>query len=291
MKDYYKILGVSKTASSEEIKQAYRKAAGIHHPDKKGGDEEKFKEIKEAYDWLSDPKKRSEHDNPRSANVEDDFMSMEEIIRRMREIHGVAGFSAGHEDAYQQIFEVVTDVPMAEAYRGFNMKIRLNNKDDEIQVPRGVPNYSRGQYTSKNGQKIIVTVRFIPGPYTTKTINSVSQVVDASGTKLTGEIDSGLVDYTLNVDALDLLLGAWVDVMDFTGEVCKMRIPAGHDPNQRLRLKGKGYVNWNLQRGEASTERSDMYVRLNPIFKQPKDLDKAKVKQLYDASTFVSGTA
>jgi len=59
--DYYKILGVSKSASSDEIKKAYRKLALEHHPDK-GGDEAEFKKINEAYQVLSDPQKRAQYD-------------------------------------------------------------------------------------------------------------------------------------------------------------------------------------------------------------------------------------
>lgn len=62
-KDYYQILGVPRTASSEEIKKAYRKLAHQYHPDKKGGDEARFKEVNEAYQVLSDPKKKSNYDN------------------------------------------------------------------------------------------------------------------------------------------------------------------------------------------------------------------------------------
>ncbi len=62
MKDYYKILGITKSASEDEIKKAYRKLAHQHHPDKAGGDEEKFKEISEAYQILSDKQKRSNYD-------------------------------------------------------------------------------------------------------------------------------------------------------------------------------------------------------------------------------------
>ncbi len=61
MKDYYKILGVSRDASEEEIKKAYRRLAHKYHPDK-GGDEKKFKEINEAYQVLSDKEKRSQYD-------------------------------------------------------------------------------------------------------------------------------------------------------------------------------------------------------------------------------------
>jgi len=62
MKNYYDILGVKKGASEEEIKSAFRKLAHKYHPDKRGGDEAKFKEVSEAYSVLSDKKKRAEYD-------------------------------------------------------------------------------------------------------------------------------------------------------------------------------------------------------------------------------------
>lgn len=61
-KDYYNILGVARNASKDEVKRAYRKLAHQHHPDKKGGDEARFKEINEAYRVLSDDQKRAQYD-------------------------------------------------------------------------------------------------------------------------------------------------------------------------------------------------------------------------------------
>ncbi len=61
-RDYYEILGVSKSATADEIKRAYRKQAMEHHPDKHGGDDAKFKELGEAYETLKDPQKRAGYD-------------------------------------------------------------------------------------------------------------------------------------------------------------------------------------------------------------------------------------
>lgn len=72
-KDYYTILGVPRAASQDEIKKAYRKLAHEHHPDKKTGDEAKFKEVNEAYQVLSDPDKRSKYDNFGFAYNDDGF--------------------------------------------------------------------------------------------------------------------------------------------------------------------------------------------------------------------------
>ncbi|MEK7635435.1 MAG: DnaJ domain-containing protein, partial [Patescibacteria group bacterium] len=62
MKNYYDILGIDKKASKDEIKKAFRTLAHKYHPDKKGGDTEKFKEINEAYTVLSDDQKRQQYD-------------------------------------------------------------------------------------------------------------------------------------------------------------------------------------------------------------------------------------
>lgn len=67
-KDYYKILGVEKNASQEDLKKAFRKLAHQYHPDKKGGDEAKFKEVNEAYQVLSDASKRANYDRTGSAD-------------------------------------------------------------------------------------------------------------------------------------------------------------------------------------------------------------------------------
>lgn len=68
-RDYYEILGVSKTASADEIKKAFRKAAVKYHPDKEGGDETKFKEVNEAYEVLKDQQKRQRYDQFGHAGV------------------------------------------------------------------------------------------------------------------------------------------------------------------------------------------------------------------------------
>ena len=68
-RDYYEVLGISKSASADEIKKAYRKAAVKYHPDKEGGDETKFKEAGEAYDVLKDSQKRQRYDQFGHAGV------------------------------------------------------------------------------------------------------------------------------------------------------------------------------------------------------------------------------
>ncbi|MFA5382832.1 MAG: molecular chaperone DnaJ [Candidatus Micrarchaeia archaeon] len=94
-KDYYNVLGVSKDASAEEIKKAYRKLAMKHHPDK-GGDQEKFKELSEAYAVLSDPQKKQMYDTYGDEGFHQQF-SQEDIFRNsnFEDIFREFGFSFG----------------------------------------------------------------------------------------------------------------------------------------------------------------------------------------------------
>ena len=86
-KDYYKVLQISKDASPDEIKKAYRRLAHLYHPDKNPNTTEKFKEISEAYQVLSDPSKRKLYDDSgfvpikkTQAQTEKEFESFDEIF-------------------------------------------------------------------------------------------------------------------------------------------------------------------------------------------------------------------
>ncbi len=113
-KDYYKILGVEKSASAEDIKKAFRRLAHQYHPDKKGGNEDKFKEVNEAYQVLGDADKRGKYDQFGS-----DFeqqggfgsgMSWDDFMRAARGQAGGGGFGGGNfgginfEDVFGDIF-------------------------------------------------------------------------------------------------------------------------------------------------------------------------------------------
>ena len=146
MNDYYKILEIDKSASPEEIKQAYRKMAMKHHPDR-GGDDEQFKRIQEAYDVLSDPEKKSLYDNPQpqfhgfSSGMPHDF---EDIFSQM---FGGNPFNSffGHRPHSQRnrTLNIQTSITLEEAFTGKDMiaNIKLPSGRDqmlEIKIPAGI---------------------------------------------------------------------------------------------------------------------------------------------------------
>lgn len=104
-KDYYKILGLDKKATKDEIKKAYKKLALKYHPDRNNGDESKFKEITEAYETLSDSQKRHEYDNPQFQIINDSDLfrdNFPDIINQFHRMNMMNNMSSFTFNTYQR---------------------------------------------------------------------------------------------------------------------------------------------------------------------------------------------
>ena len=139
-RDYYEVLGVSKTASDDEIKKAYRKLAMKYHPDRNQGEkakeaEEKFKEVKEAYEMLSDGQKRAAYDQYGHAGVDSNS--------GMGGGFGAGGFAEAFGDIFGDMFGGARARGGRQVYRGndlsYTMEITLEEaakgKDAQIRIP------------------------------------------------------------------------------------------------------------------------------------------------------------
>lgn len=272
MKDYYKILGVKRDASEEEIKKAFRKLAHVYHPDKSGGDEAKFKEANEAYAVLSDKKKRTQYDafgtagagqsgfqggfNPSDFGFSADFSGFSGF--------GTNGFDTGDlGDILSSIFggrrvrrgrDIAVDIELSfqESIFGTERKVVINSKfvkqkEVSISVPPGIDD---GQMIRLSGMGETLEGG-VPGDLYVKVHVRKHPYLRKEGYNL-------LMD--LSVKLSEALLGTDKTIATIDGEIT-LKIPGGTKHATILRVKGKGVPHSVSAR--QSGWRGDLYVRIS----------------------------
>lgn len=248
-KDYYKILGVNRDAKPEEIKTAYRKLARKYHPDvsKEPNAEERFKEVAEAYEVLKDPQKRTSYDQL-GANWQGgqefkpppgwqtntqfeggDFSDFFEAFfgGRSRSPFGQQRTRAPFRQRGEDIQARIT-IRLEDAYQGASTTVQLpTGQTLRIKIPLGI---TAGQHIRLSGQgepgmnggpkgDLLLEVEFQPHPF-----------FQITGTD---------IHLTLPITPWEAALGATVQVPTLGGKV-DLKIPAGSQSGQKLRLKGRG---------------------------------------------------
>lgn len=242
MKDYYRILGVERAASAEDIKRAYRRLASQHHPDK-GGDTGKFQEIEEAYRVLGDPDQRRQYDNPRPQFAHTNFgthgFDLDQLFAMFGHNHR-QGVRTPRLDLWITLRDVAEGGSRTVA-------LQINNMVENIQIdiPQGLTDGDTIRYPglAPGGHDLIITFRVRPQPGWTR-----------EGTNITTEIDVGLYDLILGGEAL---------VRDLRGRDLALAIPAGTQPGALLRMRGQGLPPSALP-GRAGGRPGDMLVRVRP---------------------------
>lgn len=268
MKDYYKILGISKDASEEEVKKAFRKLAHAYHPDKSGGDEAKFKEVSEAYAVLSDNRKRKQYDamqngggfgangfggagfNPQDFGFDFSGFSSQ-------------GFDAGDlGDILSSIFggrrvrrgrDIAVDIELSfqESVFGAERKVVINSKlvkqkEVTIAVPPGIED---GQMIRMGGLGETLEGG-LPGDLYVKVHVRKHPYFRKEGFNLTMD---------LGIKLSEALLGSERVIAALDGEFT-LKIPAGTKYGTILRVKGRGVPYSQNSQGKAG--RGDLYVRI-----------------------------
>jgi curved DNA-binding protein len=241
--DYYSILGVPRTASQDEIKRAYRKLAMQHHPDK-GGNEEKFKQINEAHDTLSDLNKRAQYDRPQSQN---------------------ANWNAGFAD-FNDIFS---------SQFGFNpfggpRSRTPRNRDITLQARIDLSDVLGGkimvmQYQLSSGRIETVTVDIPPGARHGDTIQYESLGDEGNNNYPRGNLmvrifinkqknwerdqDNLITKHVINV--FDFLTGCVIIIHALDGKQLELKIPKGTKIGTTFSIPGYGVPNLRSgQRGK-----------------------------------------
>ena len=229
MTNHYQTLGVERTASAEDIKRAYRKLAGQHHPDR-GGDTAKFQTIQAAYDVLGDPGKRQQYDNPApqfSGGAPFDFDN----------IFNMFGARFQQPGQPQQQVRMSLWITLADVAQGGRRTVSLGNMTVEIEIPLGINDGDNVQYANlgPGGTNLIVNYRIHPHPRWQRQALNLTQ------------------DETVLV--WDLILGGELPVRDIQGNTLNMMVPAGTQPGTMLRLKGRGLR-------DRSGKTGDLFMRI-----------------------------
>jgi len=303
-KDYYKILGVDRSASAEEIKKVYRKLALKYHPDRNPDDqsaEEKFKEINEAYQVLSDKDKRLRFDQlgasyehykqsggrPGGFNWEDWFtqdpQTSSSYRRNVRVEVGnledlfVGGFSdfftrifggmggpssagtAADAGSHRPSYRYEAEISLQEAYHGTTRRVEFDGRRLEVKIPPG----------TKTGTKVRVADAFSSQQGgQAGDLFLVIQVAEDKNFERKGDELYASVE----VDFIKAVLGGEITVQTLTGGVV-LSIPAGTQPGQTFRLKGRG-----MPHLRQPDKHGDLLVRV--LVSIPKNLSK-KQRELF----------
>ena len=300
-KDYYKILGVEKSVTQDEIKKAYRKLAMKYHPDRNAGNksaEEKFKEITEANEVLSDPEKRKKYDTlganwkqyqHTGGQAFDDFFtnfgggrrssgsgSTYEFGGDFGDIFG--GMGGGFSDFFESFFgdrggfsgrsqqqktavdvEAILNVSLEDAFNGSEKTISIDGKKLKIKVNPG----------TKDGQKLR-----LKGLGRSKTADGTKGDLYLNIHVLRHpfyEIKDENLFYHLDVDLYTAVLGGKENIRTLDGKTISINIPEGTESEKILRLKGLGLIN--------NSVRGDLIVDIHVT--DPKNLSKEE-KELFN---------
>lgn len=271
-KDFYSILGVSRSASADEIKKSYRKLAMQYHPDKNPGDkksEEKFKEISEAYDVLSDAKKRDMYDQFGHAGNQQGFGAGGPFGGGAGP-GGFGGFRSGPGgganggDPFQDIFGDVFGDIFGNARGPGGARSRRPSKGTDLRYTLNIS----FEDSALGTEKVISFVRQRGNKEESAklSVNVPAGVKEGQRLKLSGEGDAAPgggtpgdlyviiniqdhplfkrqendVTLDLPISYTDAILGTNVEVPTLTGKAM-IRIPPGTHSGQSFRLKGKGF--------------------------------------------------
>lgn len=308
-KDYYKILGVEKNASAEEIKKSFRKLAAKYHPDKSSGDETKFKDISEAYEVLGDADKRKKYDNLGSSfnNFRSQGGSAEDFDwsdwyaggnRAGRKSGRTMGdfFSQGGSmsDFFDKIFGQTysRQSDFGGSYRGTSQKDQsaygfeesVHGENYLTTINISIKDAFSGikKRLKVNGESIEVNIK--PGVKENQTLKIPGKGYKGRGRGKNGDLiltikikeeenvkrENNDLYITKDIDLFDALLGGEKTFETFAGKY-NLKIAQGTQQGKLLKLKDQGMPLYN-----NNQIRGDLFIKLN--IKMPHKLNEKQIE-------------
>lgn len=234
MQNYYDILGVDRSASQDDIKRAYRRLASQHHPDK-GGDTQRFQEIQAAYETLSDPRRRAQHDNPTHHQFNFQFGSQGFDFDNIFDIFRTQGFNQTHQRRGH--VRMTLWVSLQDVAQGGTRTVRVSTPQGvtavEITIPLGIDDGANVQYSGLAPGNMDLVVQFRIHPDSRWERQGLNLITEQ------------------RVVVWDLVTGGNVEVTDIYGSSLVTQIPPATQPGTLLRLRNRGLKNPQGQQGDA----------------------------------------
>lgn len=226
--DPYNILGVDKSSSQDDIKQAYRKLAKEHHPDKNGGSDERFKQIAEAYEKIGDESSRKKYDN--TSNFQN-FSGFEGNFN-MSDIFDQMFGNAFNSQQTTKGADLRLDLHLSfdEAYHGTSKQFAVNGQEIKVDFKPGL----------KTGMKLRVPGKGQPHQYNSTMPNGdlIIHIHVMYRTEWILQNDDIWIE--LDLPWYDIMLGTKVSV-DTPEGMIYINIPKNSYPGKTLRIKDRGY--------------------------------------------------
>lgn len=268
---HYQTLGVDKTATQAEIKKAYRKLTMKHHPDK-GGDENKFKEIAEAYAVIGDENKRQQYD----AVQENPFANF----------GNMGGMDGNFSDLFNQFFgnrgpfqqqqtkgndiRVGLHISFSEAFYGVTKSFRVGSENITLHIKPG----------ARSGMKITLHGKGSPHPFNSQLPNGnviVEISVELNSENVIDDQNNIWREYSL--PWYDIMTGTKITINSLDGPLAVM-IPEHSTPGKVLRLKNKGWPDYQ------SGIRGNLMLKLNASYP---DLNSEQIEYIKKVQKIQNG--
>lgn len=241
--DPYAILGIDKSASEDDIKKAYRKLAMQYHPDRNQGDiasEEKFKEVKEAYERLTEPDKFKHEHHQGGGFRRHQFDSDEDMNAYVREFM--------RRQASTRPIDIYVILTSDEVLNGCQKSIKTPDgvEVQKIDLPPGImPHQGTIFRDSSTGKVYRISFKILG-------LNIENIQVDANSRDIFQE---------KSIDVFTLICGGEVEIKDIFSKSFNLKINPGTNTNTKIKMSGLGYP---FQQQTGANKRADMYVVVKP---------------------------